>query len=250
MGNRKQHRLKNLQDLIAERSSLHIKDAAEMLDVSEMTIRRDVRENAEQFEYFGGHIVPADKHLRRTPYDLGIAADVHETEKKRACLHCLPYTENQDIIFVDCGTTLVHLIDLLPNDIELTVICYALNVADRAIRKPKIKLVLVGGEYHSPTASFAGLGAEDMFAKLGITIGFFSAAGLDENLGATCTNFNESVQKRAAIANTKRKILVVDSSKIGKVQPARYANIDEFEAILTEDGPFEFPHAENSPDSA
>jgi DeoR family deoxyribose operon repressor len=249
MDNRKQHRLKNLQNLIAERSSLHIKDAAEMLDVSEMTIRRDVRENAEQFEYLGGHIVPADKHLRRTPYDLGMAADVHEVEKKQACLRCLQYTENQDIIFVDCGTTLVYLIDLLPKDTELTVVCYALNVADRAVRKPNLKLVLVGGEYHSPTATFAGLESEAIFAKLGINTGFFSAAGLDENIGATCTNFNETVQKRAALANTQRKILVMDSSKIGKVTPARYANIDEFDVILTEDGPFEFPVIENLSDT-
>lgn len=218
-----------------------------MLDVSEMTIRRDVRENAEQFEYLGGHIVPADKHFRHTPYDLSIAADVHEAEKKKVCLHCLPYTENQDIIFVDCGTTLVHLIDLLPNDTELTVVCYAMNVADRAVRKPNLKLVLVGGKYHSPTATFSGLESEAIFAKLGITTGFFSAAGLDDTLGATCTNFNETVQKRAALASTQRKILAMDSSKIGKVQPARYASLDEFDVILTEDGPFEFPVDENLP---
>ena len=238
MSNRKQNRLTKLRALIDEHVSLHIKDAAEKLDVSEMTVRRDVSENAHLFVYLGGHIVTADKHSRRTPYDLGIATDIREAEKQRACQHCLPLIENQDIIFVDCGTTLIHLIDLLPGDVDITVVCYALNVADRAIRKPNIKLVLVGGEYHAPTASFSGLGAETMFGELAIGAGFFSAAGLDQKLGATCSSFAEAIQKRAAMACTKQKILVMDSAKIGKVHPARYADVEHFDVILTEYGPF------------
>ena len=238
MSNRKQNRLTKLKALIDEHISLHIKDAAEMLDVSEMTVRRDVSENAHLFVYLGGHIVTADKHSRRTPYDLGIAADIRDAEKQRACEHCLPLIKDQDIIFVDCGTTLIHLIDLLPADVDMTVVCYALNVADRAIRKPNIKLVLVGGEYHAPTASFSGLGTDAMFAELAIGAGFFSAAGLDHNLGATCSSFAEAIQKRAAMACTKQKILVIDSAKIGKVHPARYADVEHFDVILTENGPF------------
>lgn len=243
MGSRKQNRLTKLKELISERSSLHIKDAAELLDVSDMTIRRDIREYADQFEHLGGHIVLANQLPHRTPYDLGIAADVHVDEKRDACRQCLPYIEGENIIFVDCGTTLVHLIDLLPVEPDITIVCHALNVADRVVRRANLKLLMVGGEYHPPTSSFFGLGAEAMYSQLGIGTGFFSAAGLDKSLGATCSHLTEIEQKRAAMANTQRKILVLDESKIGKVRPARFAQAREFEMILTEKGRFEFPDA-------
>ncbi len=240
MGNRKQNRLSRLLDLITTRSSTHIRDAAEILDVSEMTIRRDIRAHPDKFEYLGGHIVPANQLSNRTPYDLGLAADVHEKEKIQACEQCLPYAIGEEMIFVDSGTTLVHLMDILPLELEISVICCAMNVADRAVRKPNVKLIMVGGEYHPPTTSFHGLGAESMFDRLGINTGFFSAAGIHGELGASCTHFNEIRVKQAAMASTTRRILVADSSKIGKVLPARYAPMDDFDLVLTEQGVFEF----------
>ncbi len=240
MVSRKQRRLDSLTGLIAEHSSLHIKDAAEKLDVSEMTIRRDIRDNADLFDYLGGHIVPANQLSRRTPYDLCLAADLHEQEKRQACHQCLPFAITQNVIFVDCGTTLSHLVDLIPQETEITVVCNALNIADRVVRKPNMKLILMGGEYHAPTSSFHGLDAESMFSRLGISTGFFSAAGVDARLGATCSHHNETKPKQAAMAVAKRRILVVDSSKFGKVLPARYASADEFDLILTEHGPYEF----------
>ena len=241
MVSRKQNRLDRLAGLISEHSSMHIKDAAEKLNVSEMTVRRDIRDNVDLFNYLGGHIVPANQLSRRTPYDLCLAADLHEQEKRQACHQCLPFAITENVIFVDCGTTLSHLVDLIPQEIEITVVCNALNIADRAVRKPNMTLILMGGEYHAATSSFYGLGAESMFSQLGISTGFFSAAGVDARLGATCSHHNETKPKQAAMAAAKRRILVIDSSKFSKVLPARYASIDEFDLILTERGPYEFP---------
>ncbi|ASJ74411.1 DeoR/GlpR family DNA-binding transcription regulator [Granulosicoccus antarcticus] len=240
MASRKQKRLSQLLDLISEQSSMHIRDAAEVLDVSEMTIRRDIRDNPDKFGHLGGHIVPANKLSHRASYDLGIETDIHDQEKRQACQQCLPFAITEDIIFVDCGTTLVHLMDLLPHDLEISIVCHALNIADRAVRKSNVNLILMGGQYHSPTSSFHGLGAEAMFQRLGISTGFFSAAGIHPLHGATCTHFNEVAVKQAAMNSTTRRILVADSSKIGKVSPARYASIEDFDLILTEQGSFEF----------
>lgn len=240
MVSRKEKRLALLRSAILEHSSLHIKDAAELLDVSEMTVRRDIRENPQDFDYFGGHIVQANNHLGRTPYDLGSAAEINDDEKRRACANCLSYIKPKDTIFVDCGSTLVHLVDLLPADIEITLVCFALNIADRAIRKPNVKLVLIGGVYQPATASFSALHANTMFEGMAISTAFMSAAGLDPKLGATCTTFREAIQKRAAMSKSHKHILVVDESKIGKIQPACFGQTNEFDLIVTENGVLEF----------
>lgn len=236
MSERKKTRLAKLRDAVSEHNSLHVKDAAEMLDVSEMTVRRDLRDNPGEFDYFGGHIVLTNGGSSLAPYDLGRATELFESEKKAACKHCLQYIRPKDTIFVDCGTTLVHLVNMLPNDAELTLACFALNIADQAIRKPNIKLVLIGGIYQPATASFSPIQPETSFEGLAFNVGFFTAAGLDRKLGATCMTFREAIQKRAAMSKAHKSILVTDSSKIETVRPACFGQVDEFDFILTEKG--------------
>lgn len=237
MTTRKQQRLATMRAVIAKNRSLHVKAAAELLGVSEMTVRRDIQENAAEFDYLGGHIVLVNDPAHRQPYDLGLAFDRNKSAKRAACEHCLPLIQSADTIFVDCGTTLVHLIDLLPDDLTITVVCYALNVVDRVVRKPNLKLVLIGGEYHAETASFSLLKDDTAFSTLSFNIGFFSAAGLDVTLGASCSSFHEAIQKRAAMDRSLQKILVIDSSKTGQTRAAKFADMREFDQIYTENGP-------------
>ncbi|WP_353474413.1 DeoR family transcriptional regulator [Salipiger sp. H15] len=233
---KKEARLQQLQDAVLKSGSLHIRDAAELLDVSEMTIRRDMRESPETFQFLGGHIVLSQDSLRRAPYELAQAAEMNEAAKRAACAACIPLLQPKDTLFVDCGTTLPHLVAMVPNDMELTVICYALNIADMAVRKPNIKLVMLGGVYHAPTASFYPAGEDITLDLYAINWAFLSAAGVDARLGATCTTFREAALKRAAMARAQQSVLVVDRSKFGQVKPASFGPLSQFDLVATEDG--------------
>ncbi|MCF6305552.1 MAG: DeoR/GlpR family DNA-binding transcription regulator [Rhodobacteraceae bacterium] len=229
----KQSRITRLRQLIAQNRTLHLRAAADLLNVSEMTIRRDIRDNPTLFDTLGGHIIARDPPA---PYDLGRAGDLHKASKKAACLHCLPLINAGDTIFIDCGTTLVHLVDMLPDDLAVTVICYAMNIADRTMRKPNVKLVLVGGEYHPKTGSFALLKDDRIYDSLAINTAFLSAAGFDKTLGATCSSFHEASQKRAAMARAQKAVLVIDESKFEKTSAAHFGKASGFDLILTETG--------------
>ncbi len=229
----KHSRITKLQQLIAQNRSLHMRAAADLLNVSEMTIRRDIRDHPALFDTLGGHIIAPETPA---PYDLGRAADLNKASKKAACLHCLPLIKAGDTIFIDCGTTLVNLVDMLCDDLPITVICYAMNVADRAIRKLNIKLVLIGGEYHPKTASFSLLKDDKAFDNLAINTAFLSAAGFDKTLGATCSSFHEASQKRSAMQRAQKTVLVIDNSKFGKSSAAHFANATDFDHIFSQLG--------------
>lgn len=237
MTTRKDRRIRQLSTAIAAARGLHIKDAADLLGVSEMTVRRDIRDHPGLFAYFGGHIVPAGDFGSAAPYELAQAAARAETEKHAACQHCLALLRDGDTIFVDCGTTLPHLIDQIPGDLSLQVICYAFNIADRVTRRPNLSLILLGGVYHPASASFAALPSDPMLHDLSIDIAFLSAAGLDARAGATCISFHEAQRKRAAMARAQRRVLVIDSGKLGRAFPARFAAMGDFDTIITESGP-------------
>jgi DeoR family deoxyribose operon repressor len=233
---KREARLQQLQEAVQLHKSLHVRDAAELLDVSEMTVRRDLRENEKTFLFFGGHIVLADSGIGRAPYDLADAAKLNDVAKRAACAACVPLLRPEETLFMDCGTTLPHLISLIPSDMKLTIICYALNTAGMVVRKPNVKLVMLGGVYNEPTASFYPIEEDLTLDAFAINRAFISAAGVDPRLGATCTTFREAALKRAAMARAQKNLLVVDNSKLGQVKSAAFAPLSDFDKIATENG--------------
>src|ERR1700759_3886840 len=126
---RKTKRVLALVSALSERRVLHLRDAAEMLGVSEMTVRRDIADHPGQRASLGGHIMAAAQIDGEAPYELARAADSHASAKRDACAHAAVHIRPDETIFIDCGTTLIHLIDLIPDNYQITAICYALNVA-------------------------------------------------------------------------------------------------------------------------
>lgn len=236
MSARNAKRIAALVSALAERRVMHLRQAAELLGVSEMTVRRDIAEHPDQFAYFGGHIMSPAQIEGNTRYEIVAAADSHAAAKRDACMHAARHIRPDETIFIDCGTTLIHLVELIPDDYRITALCYALNVAERLTRKPNVTMVMLGGHYHPSSASFSADHDLDRLAEFGINVAFLSAAGLDTERGATCAAFHEARIKQKAIALARESYLVVDSSKIGKLQRAFFAPISAFKAIITEHG--------------
>ena len=76
----------------------------------------------------------------------------------------------------------------------------------------------------------------ERLAGFGINVAFLSAAGIDMERGATCAAFHEAKVKKKAIALARENYLVVDTSKMGKLQRAHFAPVGAFKAIITEHG--------------
>ncbi|WP_034855710.1 DeoR family transcriptional regulator [Sinorhizobium sojae] len=236
MTNRKTTRIATLADALTARRVLHLKEAAALLGVSEMTVRRDIGDNPGLFGYLGGHIVSAADIEGDAPYELARAADSHAAAKRDACAHAARHIRPDESIFIDCGTTLEYLVELIPENYPLTAVCYSMNTADRLTRKPNVRMVMLGGVYHPSSASFSGGAGLETLDQLGINVAFLSAAGVDMVRGASCVHFHEVPVKQKVISLTRENYLVVDKSKIGKLKPAFFAPMGAFRSVITEDG--------------
>src|SRR5262249_21192561 len=214
---RKAKRVITLVSALAERRVMHLRQAAELLGVSEMTVRRDIADHPDQFAYLGGHIMSPTHIEGNTPYELTKAADSHAAAKRDACTHAAAHIRPDETVFIDCGTTLTHLVDLIPDDCAVTAICYALNLAEQLARKPNVTLVLLGGLYHPASASFSDEQNLAMLEKFGINVAFLTAAGADAQHGATCAHFHEAQIKQKVMSIARESYLIIDSSKIGKL---------------------------------
>ncbi|MCE8023815.1 DeoR/GlpR family DNA-binding transcription regulator [Billgrantia aerodenitrificans] len=244
MKDRSAMRLARLQQALAGGGTLPLGEAAQMCGVSEMTIRRDVAASDGAMILLGGRLVMANHYA--PVYDLDQQQDSHTLAKRRLCERAAGFIEDGDTLFIDCGTTLLPLAGLLAERRQLTVVTYALNVANAMSLVPGVRLVLLGGLYHTTSHSF---GSDDMSAaikRLGINRAFISAAGVHAERGVSCFHFHEVAPKQAAIACAEQRLLVVDESKIGQVHPAYFAQLDDFDVVIT-DGDMTLPQADGGP---
>ncbi len=232
----KTERLRSLVDALAKHNVMHLRDAAALLGVSEMTVRRDIAAHPDRFTYLGGYIVSAVDVPNAVGYSLEQEKDHFAQAKAQASAHAARLIADHETVFIDCGTTLTSLARLIPANMQLTVVCYSLNIAEIVRRMSNVRMIMLGGVYVPSSDSFAGDESLEMLRRMGINKAFISAGGIDAARGVTCWNFHEVAIKQAAMANAVERHLVADSSKFGVVKAVRFSQIDEFDSIITEKG--------------
>jgi DeoR family deoxyribose operon repressor len=234
VGGKADHRVARLLNRVQGGGLIALSEAATLFEVSEMTVRRDIAGSNGRLAVLGGHVIAVTEP--EAPYTLDSEQDSHLDAKIAACGHALPLIERDDTIFIDSGTTTCHIASRLPADLNLTVICFSMNVAAILARMPTIRWMLTGGHYQSSTASFSGSHGPAMLKDIRVNKAFVSAGGVHPKLGVSCANFSEVGMKRAVIDNAVESYLVIDSSKLDKVKAAYFADCSDFTAILSERG--------------
>ena len=229
-------RLERLAAMVARQGVLKLRAVANDLGVSQMTVRRDVMQSGGRFACLGGHVIGAQNDVAGGDYVLEEENDHHAAAKIAACAKAAKLVEEDDTIFIDCGTTTPRLAELIPHDLRLTAVCYSLNVAEILSRRKNTRLILLGGLFHPAAASFSGEAALDELKRININKAFISAGGVDETRGVTCSHFHEVPVKQAAISRAVEAHLVVDASKFGKVRAAHFAGIAAFTSIVSDRG--------------
>jgi DeoR family deoxyribose operon repressor len=234
MVKRRSDRLSRIERLLENSGAVRLRDAARLLEVSEMTVRRDMAACDRPLAYLGGYIVSANDTSGASRYVLDQERDSFIQNKREACRRAAAVIEDGDAVFLDCGTTIPHLAPFIAPTLRLTVVCYSLNLAQIVCSNPNLSVILLGGLYHASSASFFSDEAVAMLKRVGINKAFISAGGVHPTRGVSCSNFHEVAIKRAAMQTALHRYLVVDSSKFGKMKPAHFAKLDEFDGTFTD----------------
>ena len=219
METRRDERIGQLIQALKRSDKLHLKEAAALLGVSEMTIRRDLNSESGPVVLLGGYVV---LEPRSVPHYLLSDQKTRLVDEKA---------------FFDCGTTTPWIIDAIDNDLPFTAVCYSLNTFLALQDKPHCRPILCGGEFHASNAIFKPISEQDTLSHLCPDIAFYSAAGIDIEMGATCFNLEELPVKHWAMRQARYHVLVADHSKFGKVRPARMGDLTRFDVIASDTCP-------------
>jgi DeoR family deoxyribose operon repressor len=218
-----------------------IKELSKKLEVSEMTIRRDLRELSKSNIVTlipGGAILKKNSPIDtdEEKYLIQAAESLMLEEKIKISRKAASLIEPNDVIVIDTGSTTENLPKFIPENMPLTVICYALNILFNVYENKNWKLIFPGGYFHGDTLMLESPEGIEMIKRIRANKSFISAAGVSEKLGVTCATNYEKETKKAVIESSDTKILLVDSSKFGKIKISHFADLTDFDIVITDSG--------------
>ncbi len=236
---KKQSRLDYLQELIAEANSITIKDLAARLNVSVMTIRRDMEilEDSGLVRTYRGGVIVSERNNRKPGskgYSLTSAETTNVDEKRGIAKLAASLIVDGDVVFFDAGSTVELILEHVDPNLEMTVLCYSLNIINHIAYRKNTRIVLSGGIFHPESQNFDSPEGLQLLSRNRSSKAFISANGIRVDLGVTSSGQSEIPIKRAAIENSAQSFLVADSSKCGLVRTGHFAEVDEFSSIITD----------------
>lgn len=232
-------RLQNIEDLFNQKGELSVKEIAGMLQVSEMTVRRDLdaleKEGVIRRTHGGGVLQDPGASLR-DPYILGEQTARNAREKNLIGIRAASLVQAHETIFLDSGSTTPFVAKHLVPSLPLSVVCYTFMNALEIYQRPNANLILLGGVFHRDSNIFYSEENRALVSNTRADRAFISTGGLDPELGLTTYFYYEAEIKREMIRSARQIVLVADSTKFGKISVAHFAGLDEVDTIITDSG--------------
>jgi DeoR family transcriptional regulator, deoxyribose operon repressor len=208
-----------------------------MLGVTQVTIRRDLQqlEQEDRIRVLHGVAAPFETSGRATGTYRIREAEVHNIEAKREiAAYAASLIREKEIVYLDPGSTTELVARFTDPELSITVVTTALNISDYVANNTNWVLVNPGGTLHRGPMMFEGSATVDFLKRTRAHRAFISASGVAIDLGVTCTNLFEVQVKQAAIQSAREAVLVADHSKFGAVQMAHFADIGDFDVVVTD----------------
>lgn len=224
-----------IMEMLRQSSSVSVTTLARNLQVSEVTIRKDLTalENAGQLYRTHGKAVLInpfinDRHINEK--EKNAAAEKLAISKYAASL--IAYN---DSIMIASGTTMHFLAREIKGKEQLTVITASVPVTNILMKDRNMEVILLGGAVRSSSLSTVGPYAEQMLGNFLCNKLFIGVDGIDFEYGLTTTNLMEANLNRAMMQSSQRTIVLADSSKFGRRGFSKICSIDAVDHIITDD---------------
>lgn len=221
-------RQSKIVELIQEQGSVQVEELADKLNVSPMTIRRDLvkLQDANRVERCHGGAVAKQEE---TYEDKQIS---HKNEKKRIARACVPFIKEGSTIFLDAGTTTYEIAKLIKDFPDIMVVTNDLEIAN-LLKHSRVELILCGGVVQKSTGSTMGYYATQMLADFKFDVGFFGAASINEEFQVMTPTIDKAFLKRETRKRCRFAYLVVDVSKFYKQSMTKINDLGDYTAVIT-----------------
>ncbi|GAA1679269.1 DeoR family transcriptional regulator [Mycolicibacterium murale] len=232
---KREDRHRDILTRIERDGRLQVKDVADALNVSDMTIRRDLEfleQHGALYRVHGGAVSPATHS-----FDPGyLTRSLHRTDAKKAIgVQVADLLAEHESLVLDAGSTtlaVAHAISGVGR--TLRVLTVDLRIADVLGDDTGIHLMLPGGTVRPFERVLNGSWTEKAFNDVHFDTYVLSAGGVHVGAGITEYDPDDAAVKRAAKASARRTILAVDSSKLDTVAFSSVCGLADIDVLVTD----------------
>ena len=228
----REERLSWILERLARQGRVLATDLTSALGVSEDTIRRDLRDLAAMRRIkrvHGGALPPSPVALNYT-----LRARQSVKEKKSIGRAAARLVRNGMTVFLDGGTTNVHVAESLAADLRATVITNSVPVASVLSEHGAIEVVLIGGRVLRSSRVTLGPEAVDAIRCYRADLFLLGTCSIDTEAGITVPDLEEAPVKRAMIRQAGRVVGLVTAEKLGTAMACVVGPVTDLDAIVTE----------------
>lgn len=215
-------------ELISKNGSVQVEELAKVLNVSLMTIRRDLeklKQDGRIDRCHGGAIIK-----REVPYT---EKRVLETDvKQKIATQCAKLIKKGNAVFLDAGTTTYEIARAIKDIPALTVVTNDIEIA-RLLMDSTVNIIICGGSIQKSTGSMVGALANQMIENMRVDVAFMGATSIDDQYNVLTPTMDKAVIKQTTCKNSKEKYLVVDSSKFGRQALIKINHLSDYTGVLT-----------------
>lgn len=231
-------RLATILDILATHGEVSVEHLVEQLEASPATVRRDLDALAEQHLLTRTHGGATGQSFA---YELPIRykSQLRTDQKRRIAQACSAFISPGSVVGLSGGTTTTAIAGIVAarddiNDVGLTVVTNAVNIATELATRPAIKVVVTGGVIHARSYELVGSFAEQTLAGIRMDMSFIGVNALDAAAGASTHDEREAAVNRIMAQRSHRALIVADSSKIGSFAFATVGDANLFHTIVTD----------------
>lgn len=230
----KELRKKYILNHLDKIESITIQDIVERCDVSEITARRDLStlEDSSMLVRTHGGAIKSENTNGMFGFDK--KSIKNRDNKIEICRFASSFIEDNDTIYIDCGTTTYYLSRFLTKFRNLRIITNSLPVVSELLPFSNISVYLIGGELDNSRKALYGPMTDNIISRYKADKAFIGAGGVSLTHGLSSVDEKEASVTIKMAEAAQKVFLLCDSSKIEKDSYFTYSSLSLISYLITD----------------
>ncbi|MFY7828459.1 MAG: DeoR/GlpR family DNA-binding transcription regulator [Flectobacillus sp.] len=217
---------------VEEKGSVEVKDLAELLQTSEITVRRDLATLSEQGLLYRTHGGAMKMSLVQTPTSFVNKSTSRIAEKDYICQKASQLIQDGDVVFLDCGSTVSRICQFIKHK-RIKVITNSLPIVYE-LMGTEVSVNLIGGELDAERQAIHGAIALEHIARYQADKAFVGIDGISLARGLSAASEKEASIAMALAKSSRQTVLLCDASKLEKEAYLQFASFEMLDLLITD----------------
>lgn len=226
-------RKNKIKDILIERKSITVTELSKTFDVTEETIRRDLKFLEDEgflTRTYGGAFIQSGVENNVT---VELREVAYTKSKDAIAKECRKLIHNGDSIFLDASTTALFVARAI-SDMRLTVVTNSLLIIDQLTEQENIRLVCIGGTLSRDHKAFQGNSTIQALDNLFLDKTFMSCRSLSMEHGITDSSEGMAMIRQKLLKRSNEVYLIADYSKFDKTSFIHICDFDDLTGVITD----------------